>query len=166
MATEQTEDAKKAPKKKSKLLFVILIIVFALSIGAGGTYFFFAKKMLGGKESAPSEEAKPVEKKVKPGGPILSLDPFLFNIFGSGNKFAKVTIGIQVKDDKVMEDMKKMIPLVRDRVLSVLGTKSVDILIDVNNRNLIKDEIMGALRGALKDKEQIQAVYITDIIIQ
>jgi len=167
--TDEKKEVTEAPKKgKRKGMFLIILIIafLALSLGAGGVYVLFGKKMLQSNQASSSGEIKPAEKQEQHTGPILSLDPFLFNIYGSNNKFAKVTIGIQLKDEKVLEETKKMVPLIRDRVLSVLGTKGPDVLIDVNSRTLIKEEVISALKAAFKEKDHIKAVYITDIIIQ
>lgn len=154
-------------KKKGKFKLILLIVILALVIGAAGTYFFFGDTIKQKYFGAPQEAVEhKKEKKEKTVGPILSFEPFLFNISGNSSRFAKVSIGIEVKDAKVLEEAKKMVPIVRDRVLSVLGTKGPEMLMDVNNRNAIKQELHNALKNMFKDQEDLTAIYITDIIIQ
>lgn len=154
-------------KKKGKLKLILLIIFLALSIGAGGTYFFFGDKIMQKHSGVPEEKVEnKKDKKEKAVGPILSLEPFLFNISGSSSRFAKVSIGIELKDAKVLEEAKKMVPMVRDKILSVLGTKGSEMLTDVSNRNAIKQELYNALKVIFKDQADLTAIYITDIIIQ
>ena len=99
-------------------------------------------------------------------GPILQLDPFVFNLTGNQSRYAKVTLGIEVKDVKAMEEAKKMIPVIRDRILSIFGTKAAEVLMDVNQRETIKKEVHASLKAVFPGDDGLKAVYITDIIIQ
>jgi flagellar protein FliL len=171
MADEQieqevaVEEQAQKPKKKGKLKLILLVVFVLLALGAGGTYFFFGDKIM---QQFFGVAPKAVEKKKekKEVGPMLSLEPFLFNISGNSSKFAKVTIGIELKDHKVLEEAKKMVPMVRDRALSILGSKGPEMLMDVGSRNAIKEEISNSLKPLFKEQGDIGAIYITDIIIQ
>jgi flagellar FliL protein len=114
------------------------------------------------KKTAQEGEKK-VERKI---GPIMSLEPFLFNIAGNSSRFAKISLGIEMKDIKSMEEAKNMTLLIRDRILSVLGSKNIEVLMDVNSRDAIKQELLTSLKGIFKKPDEINAIYITDFIIQ
>jgi flagellar basal body-associated protein FliL len=189
-AAEESGEAKDAGKKKSKLKSIVFLALFIVVIGGGlgaGYYFFgnkiissiqkiFAKKpqeaeqqggeQQAGEQQTGGEQQEAKEKKKEAIGPILSLDPFVFNMSGNQSKYAKVTLGLELKDPKVMEETKKMIPVIRDRILSIFGTKAPEALMDVTQRNAMKGEIQASLKTLFKDAEDLQAVYITDIIIQ
>lgn len=157
----------KAPGKKGRSKF-ILIVVLLIIVGLGaGSYFFFGKKyiteFLGKKPIGTASAATPKKEAI---GPILQLDPFVFNLSGNQSKYAKISLGIEVKDVKAMEETKKMIPLVRDRVLSIFGTKAPEVLMDVNQRESIKKELQASLKAIFKNEDELKAVYITDIIVQ
>ncbi len=164
-AAEKKEKKVKPAGKKSKSK-LILIVLFVLIVGAGaGAYFMFGKKYIAnlpGKK--PGVEAAAVKKEAV--GPILQLDPFVFNLTGNQSKYAKVSLGIEVKDVKAMEETKKMIPVIRDRILFIFGTKTPDILMDVNQRESLKKEVYTNLKTIFKNEDELKAVYITDIIIQ
>ena len=59
-----------------------------------------------------------------------------------------------------------MVPAMRDKVLSVLGTKGPDVLMDINNRVNLKQELHSNLKDLFKEDRELKSVYITDIIIQ
>ena len=164
-AQKKQKAVKPAGKRsKSKL---ILIIIFVMVVGAcAGAYFTFGKKyisnVLGRK---PGVAAAAVVKKEEV-GPILQLDPFVFNLTGNQSKYAKISLGIEVKDVKAMEETKKMIPVIRDRILFIFGAKAPEVLMDVNQREALKKEVHDSLRPMFKSGEELKAVYITDIIIQ
>jgi len=167
----ESQEPQEEGKKKGKFKLILLIICVVFCLGIGGTYFFYGDRIMGilfGKPpnengEKPKEHEKKMERTV---GPMLSLEPFLFNIAGNSSKFAKISIGIELKDVKVLEEAKKMTPLIRDNVLSILGSKSTEVLMGVNSRDVIRQEIHNTLKGLFKKPADINAIYITDIIIQ
>ncbi len=179
-ADEPQEEGKK--KSKTKLILFLLLIVIFLGGGGAGYYFFsskivsfsnkimqkyFGKKPPEGEQQEGGEQKDAKEHKKKElVGPILALEPFVFNMSGNQAKYAKVTLGIELKDPKIMEEAKKMVPVIRDKVLSILGAKAPEALMDVSQRNAIKSEVQTSLKSLFKDEEELRAVYITDIIIQ
>ncbi len=161
----QKKEKVKSAGKKGKSKF-ILIIVLLVVVGAGaGAYFVFGKKyianFLGHK---PGVAAAAVKKDAV--GPILQLEPFVFNLTGNQSKYAKISLGVEVKDAKVMEETKKMTPVIRDRILFIFGNKTPEVLMDVNQREALKKEVYTNLKTIFKHEEELKAVYITDIIIQ
>lgn len=164
---EQKEGLEKPVKKKGKSKLIIIIIFFLIVAGGAGGYFMFGKKLVAGymgkQNVAEAKEAAPKKEGV---GPILQLDPFVFNLTGNQSKYAKVSLGIEVKDVKAMEETKKMIPVIRDRILVIFGTKAPEVLMDVNQREAIKKEVHASLKDIFKNDGELKAVYITDIIIQ
>ena len=162
----EAEDGEGTPKKKGGKLKLIIIIALVVLVGGGaGAYFAFGNQIKArffGGNTEPTKETKKKEAL----GPILSLEPFIFNIGGSSGKFAKISLGIEVKDAKVMEVAKKMVPAIRDKALSVLGVKGPEILMDINNRNSLKQELHGSIKTLFKEDTELKSIYITDIIIQ
>jgi len=162
---EQSEEPK---KKKGKFKLIILILFAVICLGAVGVYLLYSNMimaMFSGKHAQGSE--KVTQKKIeKHAGPILSLEPFLFNIAGTSGKYAKISIGIQLKDNKVMEEAKKITPIMRDKILTSLGSKSIEVLMDVGSRDLIRQELHNTLKGLFQQETDITAIYITDIMIQ
>jgi len=157
---EQEKDGK---KKKGGFKFILIGIFVVFCLGIGGVYFFYGNAILAKFfNKSTTESEKKVERKV---GPIMSLEPFLFNVANS-SRFAKISIGIEMKDIKSIEEAKSMTLLIRDKILSVLGSKSIEVLMDVNSRDTIKQELLIALKGIFKKPDDINAIYITDFIIQ
>ena len=173
MAEERKEtkaiEAEEEEPKKGGMGKLIMIIVLVVVLGGGGAagYFFrqkipFVNQYFGKHE----EEGEETAKKKTEVGPILPLDPFVFNLSGNQSKFAKVSVAVEMKDTKVMEEAKKMIPVIRDGILTVLSAKSPDVLLDMASRDKIKKELQEHLKGAFHVENGVQAVYITDMVIQ
>ena len=173
--------APEAPAKKKgkpKLLYLIILVVLAL--GGGGGYYFFGHKIMGmlpGKSAAPESSEKAKEKgkdkekekdkaKKHVPGAILTMEPFVFNIAGQQSRFAKISVALELKNQKVEEEAKKSVPAMRDKILLVLGVKPAEAFLDVAQRDKIKEELQESLKGLFKESEDLNAVYVTDIIIQ
>lgn len=155
---ENGMDAQAKPKSKMKLVMLV-IVPFLLLGGLAATYFLYGDTILG----RGAAEKKP-EKKHEGVGPILTLEPFIFNLASNTTRFAKVSLAIELKDAKVVEEAKKITPVLRDRALSILSAKTPEILIDVQGREPLKQELIVGLKSLLKAGE-LRSVYITDIII-
>lgn len=154
------------PRKKGGKLKLIMIIALVVFIGGGaGAYFVLGNQIKTRFFGGGAEQAQETKKK-EALGPILSLEPFIFNIGGNAGKFAKITLGVEVKDAKVMEEAKKMVPAIRDKALYVLGAKGPEMLMDINNRNSLKQELHSSIKTLFKEGAELKSVYITDIIIQ
>ena len=160
------------PKKRSKLILVLLLLVVLLLGGSVGTYFFFGDQILerllahsSAGRSLTKKAAAVEAKKASPEGPILTLDPFIFNLAGNSSRFAKVSLALSLQNPKAFEEAKKIVPVLRDKALMVLSGKSAEELIDISKRNSIKIELQNGLKEVFKEKEDLESVYITDIII-
>jgi flagellar protein FliL len=152
---------------KGKII-VIAVLVLLLGGGGAGGYVFrdkipYVNKYFGKHEAEAEESGKKKKAEV---GPILPLDPFVFNLSGSQTKFAKISVAVEMKDAKVMEQAKKMIPVIRDGVLAVVGSKNPEALLDVPGRDKLKKEIQDNLKTVFNVENGVSAVYITDIVIQ
>ena len=158
----QTTESVGPPKKKKKWLLYVIILLVVIAGGAAAGYLIFpaqAKQILG-QVYSPGKEPKPEI------GIIVSLEPFLFNLTGSTSKYAKVSLGVEVRDAKVAEEAKKLMPAIRDKVLTVLGAKTLEMLMDVNERETMKKDIARNLRSLFGGENDLKAVYMTDVIIQ
>jgi flagellar protein FliL len=161
-------EAEEEEPKKGGMGKLIMIIVLVVVLGGGGAagYFFRQKIPFVSQYFAKHEEGEETAKKKTEVGPILPLDPFVFNLSGNQTKFAKVSVAVEMKDTKVMEEAKKMIPVIRDGILTVLSAKSPDVLLDMASRDKIKKELQEHLKGVFHVENGVQAVYITDMVIQ
>jgi flagellar FliL protein len=155
-------------KKKTKLILVLVLLILLLAGGGAGAYFFLGDLILEHYiASRPlAKKAAAVEtKKGSSGGPILTLDPFIFNLAGNSSRFAKVSLAVSLQNAKAFEEAKKIVPVLRDKALMVLSGKSAEELTDVSKRDSIKVDLQKGLKEAFKEKEDLESVYITDIII-
>ena len=162
MAEEQVQHAEtEVPTKKKKgFLKIVVIVVATLAVAGGAAYYFYGKTLLGKAQKKP---AHAVEKQEV--GPIIALEPFLINVSGNTSRYVKISIAVEVNEEKMVEHTKKITPVVRDTMLTVLGSKAPETFLDVQGRVAMKKELQDAVSRLYK-RGELKGVYITDIIMQ
>jgi flagellar protein FliL len=166
MADDQFEEVEQEEipekiKKKGPIKFILVILVI-LVVGGGAGYFFFGKALVAkylGKQTTVKEE-----KKIEV-GPTVALEPFLINVSGATSRYVKISVAIEVSNEKAIEHTKKMTPIIRDKMLTVLSSKAPEVFLDVPGRNALKKELSDTV-SVLFEKKIFKGVYITDIIMQ
>ncbi|MDQ7836479.1 MAG: flagellar basal body-associated FliL family protein [Humidesulfovibrio sp.] len=184
-----------APKKsKKKLIIIIVISVVLLAVlGAGG--FFGYKWWMGKKAAAAGDnateqkaeagghgEAKPAEGgngEAKPGeggkgekaadaggAELVSLPPILVNLADpQGRRYLKLALDIEVSSKSASDELTKNMPKIKDSLILLLSSKTYDDLASIENKILLKKEIVERLTLVLGE-QKVSRVYITEIVIQ
>jgi flagellar FliL protein len=155
------------PKKQKQGFLKIFVIGFVAAVLASGAGFYFYGKVLMAhyvqKQVEKQVQAKKLEKAEV--GPIVSLEPFVINVSGNSSRFVKISVAIELKDEKAVELTKKMAPVVRDAMLSVLAAKTPEAFMDIAGRSAMKQELFDGVSRLFADGG-LKAIYITDIIMQ
>lgn len=168
MAEEQSpENAAPAAPPKSK---VMMLAVAGLIVGGGAGFFGVGPIFAAKKPAAPAKaEAADKEKKegAEGGGAVVhSLDNLVLNPAGSnGTRFLMVTAAFELKDAGAEQAMKDRESEVRDRLLGVLGKKTVDQLTDISLREGIKKETIDAI-SPMFGKGALVKVFFPQFVIQ
>lgn len=154
------EEASAKPEEKGSSGFDIKIIAIGLVVfmaAMAGSYFI-AKSIL--SPLLPKEEVKQTTETGEP----MAVGEFTININDpSGTRYLKTEVYVEVSDAKMVEEKAKYMPIIRDQVLSVLATKTVEDL-DISHREALKTEIKKKLNRKLEDK--VTNVYFTTFIMQ
>ncbi len=172
MAKEEKKEVKGKKEKKggSKFLIIIIALLILVIIGGAGAFYFLY--------SAPSDEevAKEIKKDETPQeivapspdsiGVVVDLKPFLVNLADpNARHFLKATISLSVKDDEAKSLVEKFLPKIRNDVLLLLSSKTLEDVITIEGKVRLKDEIMSRVSriigpGRLKD------VYFSQFVVQ
>ncbi|KAA0258418.1 flagellar basal body protein FliL [Deferribacter autotrophicus] len=159
---EQEEGGKK--KKKSKL-FLIIILVVVLLIGGGAAYFFLVK----GKADKNAEETVKEKKQAKVDagiGPLYSLDTFIVNLADpGGTRYLKVTMQLELDNEKLQEEMDKRKPQIRDVILTVLSSKTYAEVSTAQGKLALKQELIRRINLILTSGT-IRSIYFTEFVAQ
>lgn len=160
--TQQTEGK---PRKSKKLLLIIIIVALLLA-GAGIGGFIFLKKGNAHKEKdeiAQKEEVVELPKE-KEKAVLIQLDPFILNLSEPG-RFVKLTVHLEVKNEKIQQYVNDRMPKIRDSIITLVSSKSADILATPEGKFQLKDELLLRVNQAV-EKDLIKNIYFTEFVIQ
>ncbi len=171
---------------KAKLPLIAMIAVgLAVGGGTGAAVVgpMVAKKMgkvlvpavhadsAGGESEAAAKEG---EKGAKEGGkgkegPVSAmhlLENLVLNPAGSGgSRFLLLSVAIEPGNTKATEDFTTRDAELRDIILTALGGKTVDELVDMTVREKIKVEVQAAVNGRF-GKASVKRLYFPQFVVQ
>jgi flagellar FliL protein len=168
---KQEATAPAAPKGGKKLLIIALAgsLVVGGALGAFVTGPLFARQRgyVVAPDSAVADSAgEHGDEAAATNAPVHPLDNLVLNPAGSnGTRFLMVNVAIEVKDDKIAQEISARDAEARDAVLRVLGGKTVEELSDVSRRDALKEELQQAL-NTLFPKGAIRRLYFPQFVIQ
>jgi len=140
--SEPSTDAASSAKPKKSPLMLIGVAVLALAIGGGAAWFFMGHK----SDTAAPAEAKP--KHIK--APVfVTLEPFVVNLAGDVQHYLQVGIDLRIVDDHVNDQIKLHLPEIRNAVLLLLSSKTVEDLSSMEQKNRLRDELREAFNRPL-----------------
>lgn len=170
-------------KKKSGLIKLIIIGVGALLVLGGGGFaaykFFFAKANPAAaegqaeaghgdkkeeKKEEPKKDAHGKEEKV---APPFTLEPFIVNLADPGGKrYIKLTVSLDVKDEKLKKEIEMRMPQIRDSVLLLLSSKSFNDISPVAGKIKLRNEVLKIINNTLGGAGQVNTLYFGEFVIQ
>ncbi len=166
-------DAAQAPAGRSKLYLIIGIVGALVVLAAGGGvawYLLRAKDpapAAGAPGSAAASDAKPVDAKPPT---FVTLEPFTVNLQQeNGEHFLQAGIVVQVADSKTVDAIKTYMPIIRNRILLLLSSKTPSELASLEGKKKLVGELIAALRESIPGatpERGIENAYISSFVIQ
>jgi len=160
-ATEEkvTEVTAKQPAGKKKLI-IALTSILLLGCGGGAWYLLTGKHSAVGEAQAKSDkEKKQAKRDVSP--VFLPLDPFVVNLRAptpqSSDQFLQTDITLRVAGLEVVEEIKRHMPEVRNRVLMILSTKTSQELSTPEGKAMLAESIRAEIT-AVVDPDAVKPV--------
>ncbi|MHB1297427.1 MAG: flagellar basal body-associated FliL family protein [Gemmatimonadaceae bacterium] len=161
---ESTNPTPAAPRK-SRAVLIGAIIAGAIGGSAVGVLAItpaMTKSTVAAATDSTEGRAIPVDA----GAPPVVLSNIVLNPADSrGTRFLLVSVGLRLRTAMAPGEFEKRETEVRDRVLQVLSTKSVDDLVDVSRRAGFRREIAASLDSLLGTGE-VRDVYFPQFVIQ
>lgn len=101
-----------------------------------------------------------------PAANIFPLDPFVVNIYdGQELRYLKVKIELEMVGPAIKGEIEGRLAPIRDSVLILLSAKTLQDIQDVQGKNTLKEEILGAINKNIPPGK-ISKVYFTDFVVQ
>ena len=132
---EAAEAPAAAPKSRKKMIIVAAAAIVLIGGGAAGWM------LMGGKHGDGEAQAR-VDEPKRPSGPpvFLPLEPFIVNLQPSASsQFLQVDVTLRVADARVVDELKALMPEVRDRLLRLLATKNAQELTAPGGRDKLAE---------------------------
>ncbi|WP_205440247.1 flagellar basal body-associated protein FliL [Helicobacter suis] len=100
-------------------------------------------------------------------GPLYPLsDPFVVNLIAqNGRRYLKTSISLELSDPKLVEEVKVKETAIKDTIIEILSSKSVEEISTLKGKNKLKEEIRSNINSFLIDGF-IKNVFFTDFVIQ
>ena len=166
-------DAESASTGSMGMGLVLGALVGGLALGAAAGVFLVGPKMARASGYVIAHHAgadaskKKGEDSTAAKNTIVSLDNLVVNPAGSGGqRFLMCSVAIELGDDKLKDQLTARDAEVRDAVLRVLGSKTVEQLVDMSARDAIKGEVKAALTSLFKVKDGIRRLYFPQFVVQ
>ncbi|MEO1928569.1 MAG: flagellar basal body-associated protein FliL [Nautiliaceae bacterium] len=166
---ENQEESSENKGNNSKLLLIVIIVLLLILLIVGGLVAYF---LLSGDDNPEQpQETQKVEKKrevknMTEIGPIYPLDQFIVNLVSNNaNRYLKCKIDLELDSPELQQEVDKKLPAIRDLVIRILSSKSVEEIQTAKGKEKLKEEIKRKINEILSTGE-IRNVYFTEFVIQ
>ncbi|SMO56376.1 flagellar FliL protein [Balnearium lithotrophicum] len=162
---EKAQEEKKGGK--GKLIFLILLVLI-LAAGGGAAYKFLVLDKKKAAETKEKQAEKIIEeiKATENVGVMFDLGTFVVNLADPDiERYLKVSIVLELKDQKVQQEAQKRLPEIKDAITTLLLTKRSSDLRTPEGIEYLKEEIAKRV-NAILPLGGVKNVYFTEFIIQ
>ncbi len=183
MAKEDQAGAETSAEEggKKKLFIMIGAAVLVLVIGGIVAFMMMGKgDKKEGDKAAVDAHGNPVAAASAPaagghgGAPaaaggastVFSLDPFIVNIYdGQELRYLKVKVEMEMANPAIKPELEGRVAAIRDAVLVLLTTKTLQDVQDVQGKNQLREEILSSV-SKIVAQGKVTKVYFTDFVVQ
>jgi flagellar FliL protein len=157
------------PKKKSIILWVILgCVVVVIVIGGYFGWTLFAKKKV--NENDDKTKISEAAAKSSPEGVriIFPLESFIVNLMdntGSGKKYLKVTIELEIGGEAEKKKLESYKTQMKDTILMLLSSRSFEEIKTVEGKLDLKQAVLFQI-NQMVGQNIVQRIYFTEFVVQ
>lgn len=156
-----------APEKGKLKLIILLVTVILLTIGLSiaGTFWFLNKD----NPAAPQNDDVETVEIFAPNQYHVIEKPLVATIQDDNRtRYAQVYLAFEAQDATPLEATRKHLPLLRSRLLSVLGGQSFTGLQTVEGRDQLIDAMLASVNGVLEQEgaPPVSKVLFLNFVLQ
>jgi len=158
---KEKEEEKKEKTEKKKILKIAIISGLALVIII--TIVVLLPRFL---KTSTEGKASKTDTNIPTSVSRYALDDFIVNLFHpSEDRFLRIKIEFELEGQDTQKEIEKKLPKIRDSLLMLLSSKSVEEISTLQGKLILKNEIINRINSILSTGH-ISAVYFTEFIIQ
>lgn len=152
---------------KSKLIVVIVILSLLLLLAVGAVAYLL---LVGGGQSAAALSEQAQEAQAAPGEPIyVDVSKVLVNLqHGGRTRYVQADIELMSYSPKVIEQARRDMPAIRDRLLFLISAQDFAALKTVQGKEALRADALQAVNAVLglAPPDAIEALYFENFILQ
>jgi flagellar FliL protein len=161
---EQIEVEEEKPKSK-KMLFLIIGLIVVLAGAVGG--YFYMQHSAEQKRQQEAEDKRPenilkkqlMERKDNAAPIYIALDEMIVNLPGRGGEhYLQTKMVLRTNDGSTEDKIKKFMPVIRDKVITVLSSRQMQELATVEGKTMMAREVALVINSIIAP--QLTAIYI------
>lgn len=145
-----------------KLLIAAIALVILATVGSAlATFLMFRNS------NAPETSQVETVTTKKNMGPTYPVGEFTLNLVSTANqqRFIRTDIVLETSDKKVVEELGKRQPQIRDHLISLLRSRSAEQLSSEKGMELLRFDILKTM-NTLVTKGEVTDVFFIDLIVQ
>jgi len=166
MAEEEKNGQEAGSSGGSKKLIILLVLLALLAGGGGAAYKLL---VLDKKATTKEKQAEKIIEEIKATenvGVMFDLGTFVVNLADPDiERYLKVSIVLELKDQKVQAEAQKRLPEIKDAITTLLLTKRSSEIRTPEGIEFLKEEIAKRV-NAILPLGGVKNVYFTEFIIQ
>lgn len=180
-STEETNENGSGKKSNTLMIVIISVLVLIILIVA-----VVAVLLMGGDDEAQQNVSNvaPVQqnasgtkkrrsntalagsRKLSEIGILYPLDSFTVNLKSdAGRRYLKATISLELSGEEVSLELDAKTPVIRDRVIRILTSKSLEEISSKKGKQKVSDQIQDTMNAIISDGT-VQGIYFTEFVIQ
>lgn len=167
--TKEQEESQEGGGGKKKLIIILVAVLLLLGGGGAAAYKFLVLDKQKEQENKKEKKAEKIVeelKNIEDLGVTFDVGTFIVNLQDKdADRYLKVTIVLDVQDDKVKAELEKRLPQVKDAITTLLFTKSSQELRTAEGIEELKEQILKRV-NAILPIGGVKNVYFTDFVIQ
>ncbi len=164
---EETKEQEQQKGGKKKLIIILVLALLLLGGGGAAAYkFLVLDKQQEQKKEKKAEKIVDEIKNIEDIGVQFDVGTFIVNLQDrDADRYLKITIVLDVQDDKIKAELEKRLPQVKDAITTLLFTKTSNDLRTPEGIEELKEEILKRV-NAILPIGGVKNVYFTDFVIQ
>ncbi|SHK13396.1 flagellar basal body-associated FliL family protein [Thermocrinis minervae] len=156
MAEEVEKKEEQKGGSKKRLIFLLVPLTLAI-IAGGGAYLWFSTY----QKKEKSEQTLPNQV-----GVMFDLGSFVVNLADkNADVYAKVSITLELSDEKTRLEVEKRLPIIKDAVIDVLSSKTSTFVKSPEGRESLRLELIRRINTILVEGG-VRNVYFTEFVVQ
>jgi len=158
----------------NKLLIILISLLIVIIIGGAATFVFYVDKEDKVIQATTTQEKQLTnntknteEETLTEVGPLYPIAPITVNLKNQDAKdiYLKITLSLELSDKLLANELDAKNAVIRDNIILILSSKSVDDLSSEIGKAEVCDEIKKKLNSLLDDGK-IKNVYIVSFVIE